>query len=228
MVELHLLDVYETACLAGGLDWVVDTAVVVLVESGRVRVQRTGELTVVEDRPGHEIEAAVLAAVGRRGWRQIELVRWRAGQDERLIALAERLRRDGLVSSNRLARRLGRVSRRLALTATGRRRLRELRADPPVRGVVTGTSAARVALGGVRHMPDREQRVAVFHPPRPRRVRSPRAWYGGGAVAGSYQGAYWAGGSDGGIQAVGGSHGGCAGGNGGGGGGCGGGGCGGG
>jgi len=55
---------------------VVDTA----AAAGRVRVQSTGELCVVEDKPGREIEAAVLDAIGSGGWRQIEMVRWRAAR----------------------------------------------------------------------------------------------------------------------------------------------------
>jgi len=163
MVEVRLLDVYEAAYLAGGPDRVVDTAVVALLETGRVRAQSTGELCVVEDKPRHEIEAAALDAIGSGGWREIETVRWRAGQDERLAALAERLRRDGLLSGNSLARLLGRLGQPVSLTTTGRRALRELRADPPVRGVAAGTSAARVALDGTGGMPDPELRSTVFH-----------------------------------------------------------------
>jgi len=36
------LDVYDIACLAGGAERVVDTALVALVESGRVRVHAPG------------------------------------------------------------------------------------------------------------------------------------------------------------------------------------------
>src|SRR3982750_4043667 len=57
MGEQRLLDVYEVAFLAGGPDRVVDTALVALVETGRVRVQRAGELSVVDDRPGPPAEA---------------------------------------------------------------------------------------------------------------------------------------------------------------------------
>jgi len=41
------LDLYEIACLAGGLPRVVDTALVTLVQSGRVRVTSPGELATV-------------------------------------------------------------------------------------------------------------------------------------------------------------------------------------
>jgi hypothetical protein len=190
MAEPRLLDLYETAYLAGGPDRVVDTAVVALVETGRVRVQRSGELSVVDDRPWHEVEAAVLAAVGPRGWRRIDMVRWKAGQDERLSALAERLHRYGLVSGTRPARRLRWARRPVALTIDGRHMLRRLRADPLASDVTTGTSAARVALDGPEQMTDREQRNAVFRPPTSRRRR--RRSSGGGA-ADAIGSAYWAG-----------------------------------
>ena len=41
------LDLYEVAYLAGGPDRVVDTAVVALVRSGRVRVHSAGQLATV-------------------------------------------------------------------------------------------------------------------------------------------------------------------------------------
>jgi len=227
MAEPRLLDLYETAYLAGGPDRVVDTAVVALVETGRVRVQRSGELSVVDDRPRHEVEAAVLAAVGPRGWRRIDMVRWKAGQDERLSALAERLHRYGLVSSTRSAHWRRWARRPVALTTDGRRTLRRLRADPLASDVATGNSAARVALDGPEQMTDQEQRNAVFHPPPSRRRRR---WSGGGAAGGvgsAYwaRGANWAGGGYGAAGGWGAGDGGGHGGGHGGGGGCGGGGC---
>ena len=73
MIDAALLDLYEAAFLAGGVDRVVDTAVVALLESGRVRAQRSGELTVVNPTRRSEVEAAVLDAIGTRdgapsGW----------------------------------------------------------------------------------------------------------------------------------------------------------------
>ena len=51
MVTPRRLDVYEAAYLAGGPRRVVDTAVVALVETGRVRAQTAGDLQVVQDSP---------------------------------------------------------------------------------------------------------------------------------------------------------------------------------
>jgi len=99
--------------MAGGSDRVVDTAVAALVETGRVRVQSSGALCVVDARPGHETEAAVLDAIGPGGQRRIEMVRRRAGGDQRLTRLGERLRSDGLLAGNRLAGPSYRLLRRL-------------------------------------------------------------------------------------------------------------------
>jgi hypothetical protein len=217
--------VYEAAFLTGGPDRVVETALVALVETGRVRVQRAGQLSVVDDRSRHPVEDAVLAAIGPHGYRQFEVVRWIAGKDERLIALAQRLRRDGLVSGILLPWWPGRV----VLTAAGRRTLRRLRADPVVTGAAVGTSAAKVALHGTGQMPDREQRDAVFHPPGPHRQLGPsRRRRGAAAPTAVGDGArYWAAGGAAGFVGCGaGSGGGGHGGHGGGGHGCGGGGCG--
>jgi hypothetical protein len=190
MGDEHLLDVYEAAFLAGGPDRVVETALVALVETGGVRVQRAGQLSVVDDRSRHPVEEAVLAAIGPHGYRQFELVRWVAGKDVRLTELTERLRRDGLVSGIRVP--WGR--RPVVLTTAGRRTLRRLRADPVVTGVAAGTSAAKVALHGTGQMPDREQRDALFHAPGPHRQwRRTRGWRGAGEpTAGSNGAGYWA------------------------------------
>jgi hypothetical protein len=221
MGDERLLDVYEAAYLAGGPDRVVETALVALVETGGVRVQRAGQLSVVDDRPRHPVEDAVLAAIGPHGYRQFELVRWMAGKDERLTALTERLRRDGLVSRIRLPW----SGQAVVLTAAGRRTLRRLRADPAVTDVAAGTSAAKVALHGTRQMHDREQRDAMFHPPRPHRQWGRRrGWRGAGAPTAGGDGAkYWAAGGAAGFIGCGAGSGG---GHGGGGHGCGGGGCG--
>lgn len=168
MVLAATLDVYEAAYLAGGLDRAVDTAAVVLVESGQVRVRSTGELAVVEHRPRHEIEAAVLDAIGSGGYRTIGDVRYHAGQDRRFAAVADRLAAAGLLRRRRLP---GPWRRRLTPTAAGRRVRRQLRADPPDGAAALGTSAARVAVGGPDRMPDLQLRNAVFHQPRP-----PRRW----------------------------------------------------
>jgi hypothetical protein len=165
-------DVYEVAFLAGGPRRAVDTAVVALVESGRIRVTPlSGELSVIEHRRRHYLEAAVLDAVGRRGQWSIDTVRWRLESDERLHALAERLERDGLLSP---AGSRSSIRRRhwqlLSLTGEGRRTLRHLRSDPPPDRVAGETGAMAVALAGTSRMADRDVHAALFEPP-PRHAR---------------------------------------------------------
>ena len=194
MVTPRRLDVYEAAYLAGGPRRVVDTAVVALVETGRVRARTAGDLHVVQDSPRHEVEAAVLAAVGSGGPHRIDIVRWVATRDRRLTALADRLKDEGLLSGNGLARLLSRDGRPLTPTAAGRRTLRELRADPPAGGPAEGSSAAAVALGGLDEMPDRQLRAAVFHrpdlPPHPAnggtRFRQQADYADGGSLSAGY------------------------------------------
>ncbi|MGY1784120.1 TIGR04222 domain-containing membrane protein [Geodermatophilus sp. SYSU D00698] len=140
-------DVYDVACLAGGTQRVVDTALVALVVTGRVRAVAPGELQVVSPRRRHPVEAAVLDAVGARGRRSVETVRWRALGDDRVTEVVRRLRHEGL---------LGRL---LGPTAAGRRLLRDARAGD-------GDPVRRVALDGVQRLPDPALRAAVVEPPR--------------------------------------------------------------
>jgi hypothetical protein len=194
MIESKALDLYDAAYLAGGADRVVDTALTVLLESGRVRAQRTGELSVVELVRGDEVEAAVLDAIGTRGWRTAGMVRMRTEKDERITRIAGRLVTDGLLSTRVPARRFGLGRRRpAALTQAGRRALRELRAEPPTRGVTAGSAAGRVAVRGTGQLPDVELRAAVFGaPPRPARTRrADRAHhYAGGGRRSSHAAGY--------------------------------------
>src|SRR3954451_10696085 len=67
-LHLHRYDLYDIAYLAGGHVRVADTAVVTLVERGRIRVLPDGRLVVVELRRRHPVEAAALDAIGGRGW----------------------------------------------------------------------------------------------------------------------------------------------------------------
>lgn len=173
------LDVYDVACLAGGTDRVVDTALVALVQSGRVRVHAPGELVTASLTRRHPVEAAVLDAVGPAGHRSVDTVRWRVAGDERLLDVARHLRDLGLLGSIPVppARR----SRwRLAPTYAGRHLLRELQAAPPEDAVANGTDAMTVALRGRGHVPDRALSASIFEPP-PLRValetghRAPRA-----------------------------------------------------
>src|SRR5215203_5192803 len=99
MLDAVVLDLYEVACLAGGPDRMIDAAVVALVDSGRVRVDEDARLTVVEPTRRSGVEAAVLDAIGTRGWRTAGLVRPRAAQDPRVTGVVERLARAGLLGA---------------------------------------------------------------------------------------------------------------------------------
>ncbi|MGY1635676.1 TIGR04222 domain-containing membrane protein [Geodermatophilus sp. SYSU D00742] len=202
------LDLYAIAWLAGGPRRVVETAVVALVDSGRVRAGRpTGELHVVAARPRHAVEAAVLDAVGDRGRRTVEGVYWRVRSDARLAGVGSRLEEAGL-----LARGAGDPSARRRAweptrTRAGRRALRAVRRDLPPHLVGGGTEALLVALSGPGAMTDPDLRAVVFDPPRPalppvpRRERAPVPFSdgrGGGYVAGGFGGyaAFGGGGGD--------------------------------
>ncbi len=164
-------DVYEIAYLAGGPCRAVDAAVVALAESGRVAVDRsTGHLSVADERQDHELEAAVLDAIGHRRYRTMETLRRRVKDDEGLAGVRRRLQGDGLL--RRSASGLGRNPTwwGLALTGAGRRALRDLRAEP----AAEGTDALRVALGGAAAMRDPSLRSALFDPPAPPRLPSTR------------------------------------------------------
>jgi len=189
------LDIYDTAYLAGGPQRVVDAAVVALVETGRLGVQSTGVLTVVDQRPRHEIEAAVLECLVSRGRSNIHAVRAWLAQDPRVTAAGDRLERAGLLWPSGIRRLLGGRGQLLSLTTAGRQTLRELRSHPPMDAVAAGTSATRVALNGSGQMPDRELRKAVFAAPSrgwpSPRCRSSRGTRG--ADGANYSAAFWGG-----------------------------------
>ena len=69
------LDIYDVAFVAGGRERVVDTAVLVLVRSGRVRVHAPGQLATVDATRRNPVEAAVLDAMGVTGHRSIDTIR---------------------------------------------------------------------------------------------------------------------------------------------------------
>jgi hypothetical protein len=160
------LDVYEIAYLAGGPDRVVDTALVALVETGRVRVHAPGELAVVEPGRSHPVEGAVMDAVGTQGHRSIDTIRWRLTGDERLLAVGRSLAAAGLLRRRRGIRR---DPDRHAWVATepGRRALLEARERPPTEHSLDGGSALVVALHGRQAMADAELRTAIFERPLP-------------------------------------------------------------
>jgi hypothetical protein len=160
------LDVYEIACLAGGPARMIDSAIVALVESGRVQVTAPGCLTTASLARRHPVEAAVLDAVGPTGHRSVETVRWRLETDDRILDVSRRLRDEGLLGAGGTVGPVARRSRwRLAPTYAGRHVLHELCDDPPVDGVAGGTSAMTVALHGRERMPDQALCRSIFEPP---------------------------------------------------------------
>jgi hypothetical protein len=163
----HALDVYEIACLAGGPDRVVDTALVALVQTGRVRVHRPGQLMTVDLSRRHPVEAAVLDAVGPIGHRSVDTVRWRLAADERLLDVVHRLQLAGLLGhTHRLVPHLSGGRSSPAPTHEGRRVLRHLEAQPPADAIAGGTDAMLVALCGSERLSDHEFRAAIFEPGR--------------------------------------------------------------
>jgi hypothetical protein len=205
---LDRYDLYDIAYLAGGPHHVVDTALVALAESGRVRAQATGELHATDVQRRSPVEAAVLDALGPRPRRSVTTLRWRLESDERITGLGDRLVADGLLTGRRRRLFTGGRSRPI-LTPEGRRALRALRSDPPADRVAPGTSALLVALTGIRAMPDDALRTALFEPPTlPHRSGIgqwrgpdgyvPGLWWAGGTGGGDIGGCGWGGGGWGG------------------------------
>jgi len=162
-VTAPALDLYEIAYLAGGEPRLVDTALVALVETGRIRVDSPGQLAVAEPSRRHSIEAAVLDAVGTKGHRSVDMIRWRLVGDERILAVDRRLTAARLV--RRWSRRLRGGDRPPLRTAAGRR---ALRADGFSLGpALDGSSALLVARHGREGMTDAQLRASIFEPPAP-------------------------------------------------------------
>jgi hypothetical protein len=168
------LSVYDLAFLAGGPARVVDTAVVALLRTGRLRLHSPGQLATADLSRRPPVEAAVLDAVGPTGHRSIDTIRWRVVEDARLLDIGQRLRGRGLMSRAGVARlRTGHPS--LTPTRAGRQVLTEVGDLPGV-----DAETMRVARGGRAAMQDTTLRVAIFEPPDttpfiPReRRRSPR------------------------------------------------------
>ena len=199
MTATRTLDAYELAYLAAGPRRAAEAAVVALIEAGVLRANRTtGELILLQRRPCSELEAAVLDAVGSRGYRLLGTVCWRLGVDVRLTGIGQRLQNEGLLARGGAPEALRRRWwTAVCLTGAGRRALRrrrrELGADAP--------EALRVALSGPATMRDRGLYVALFDPPRllpapSRRLGTPAALAAGGYHHG--EGIYLAGGTFGG------------------------------
>ncbi|MBJ7453351.1 MAG: TIGR04222 domain-containing membrane protein, partial [Blastococcus sp.] len=144
------LDVYDMAVLAGGLPRLVDTVLVAMVESGRVRVGPSGEFRAEPTASSpHPVEAALLDAVGSRGHRTVETIHWQLLHDRRLDSEFRHLTSDGLVRRAYPAALLGKTHAHT--TAAGRRALQQFAERPPA----DGGSAVQVALHGRDAMPDR-------------------------------------------------------------------------
>jgi hypothetical protein len=155
-----VLDLYEIAFLAGGPDRVVDTAVVALVETGRVRIPSPGQLAVADPARRHPVEGAVLDAIGTQGHRSIDMIVWRLAGDDRVREIGRRLTAAGLL--RRTPAWLGRDGRRSVPTAAGKRALRDLVATRPTDPAQDGGSAFLVAMHGREHTDDALLRAALF------------------------------------------------------------------
>jgi hypothetical protein len=191
---LERYDLYDIAYLVGGPHAVVDTALVALAESGRVRASETGELHATDLRRRNQVEAAVLDALGPRPRRSAATVRWLLETDERITGIGARLAADALLTGRQ--RRFPTGGRPTPVrTLGGRRAVRRLRAEPPDDRVAPGTSAMLVALAGTRAMSDAELRRRLFEPPAPRRSWGNPSRRG---PDGYVPGLWWAGGTGGG------------------------------
>lgn len=156
------LDVYDIAFLAGGPNRAVETAIVALVRSGRLRVHSPGQLATADLSRRHPVEAAVLDAVGPTGHRSIDTICWRLVEDDRLLDVGRRLHKAGLLG--RLGGALSVLHhdrRALAPTRAGQRVLREV----GERSSLGDPEAVRVALGGREAMSDRKLRADIFERP---------------------------------------------------------------
>ena len=154
----HPLDVYDMAVLAGGLPRLVDTALVAMVESGRVRVDAAGEFHADATSSAHPVEAAMLDAIGTRGYRSVDGIGSRFLHDRRLDHEFRHLTSDGLVRRAYPARLVGKTHAHT--TAAGRRALEQFAERPPA----DGGNAALVALHGRDAMPDRRLHDEIFGP----------------------------------------------------------------
>jgi hypothetical protein len=153
------LDVYDVAFLAGGSGRLVDTAVVGLVLTGRLRVHSTGQLATVDLTRRHPVEAAVLDAVGPTGHRSVDTICWRLRDDDRLAAVGVRLRSQGLLGRPGVPHRRAEDHRSSHLTRLGHRTLSAWVEKP------RDTEELRVALGGRGAMADHLLRAEIFEPP---------------------------------------------------------------
>jgi hypothetical protein len=183
------------AWLAGGLQRAVDALLVSRLERRRIAVVDGNVVDRGLDR-GDPLDGALLDALGARGSRDLETVRWRVGHDRRVERLCADLVVEGLLANRTLWGRGDRPVR----TGSGRRLVRELKGDPPA------GAAWEVALHGRAGLTDQGLRGALEPPPRPPLPPQPRgsrldrrrrrdltaAEYASGAAVAGYGG--WGGG----------------------------------
>ena len=143
------------AWLAGGLQRAVDALLVSRLEHRRIAVVDGNVADRGLDRDD-ALDGALLDALGARGSRDLETVRWRVSRDRRLERLCVDLVVEGLLGDRSAWGRSDRVR-----TGSGRRLLRELRGDPPV------GAAWEVALHGRAGLTDLSLREALEPPARP-------------------------------------------------------------
>jgi hypothetical protein len=140
---------------------VVDTAVVALVRSGRVRIHAPGQLATIDPTRRHPVEAAVLDGMGTTGHRSMDTIRWRLSGDDRLDDLGRALHKAGLVGRTAaVGTLLHGPHRALAPTRSGRRLL-----EAAARTPAPDPEVVRVALGGRAAMEDARLRASIFEPP---------------------------------------------------------------
>ncbi len=161
------LDVYDAAVLAGGFPRLVDTALVAMVESGRVHIEPSGEFRADSSSARHPVEAALLDAVGTRGHRSVETIGWQVLHDQRMDHEFRHLTTDGLVRRALPSRLIGKTHAHP--TAAGRRALRQFAERPPA----DGGSAVQVALHGRGAIADHRLHDEIFD--RPSVVLPPRS-----------------------------------------------------
>lgn len=162
-------DLYDTAVLAGGPSRLVDTVIVALRESGRLRIDPSGEFRAEASSSAHPVEAAALDAVGTRGHRSVHSIRYRLVRDPRVTDVCRRLLGDRLIRRTFPSRLVPRKKEAYTLTAAGRRALRQVRETPPD----AEGNAAVVAAHGRGAMPDHRLRDEIFD--RPPTVLPPRS-----------------------------------------------------
>ena len=150
------------AWLAGGLQRAVDALLVSRLEHRRIAVVdgNVADRGLDRDDP---LDGALLDALGARGSRDLETVRWRVSRDRRLERVCVDLVVEGLLGERSS---WGRSDR--ARTGSGRRLLRELKSDPPA------GAAWEVALHGRGGLTDLGLREALEPPARPPLPPQPR------------------------------------------------------